>query len=52
MRKSHNIVKRVKKMYIYVTKSHKLMQKRHSNVNLSDRKLQASVKKTQKYKFM
>ena len=35
-----------------MTKSHKLMQKRYSNVNLSDKKLQASVKKAQKYKFL
>ena len=38
-------------MYIYVTKSHKLVQKRHSNVYLSDKKLQTSAKKAQKFKF-
>ena len=47
MTKSHNIVKKSKKKCIFMW-----MQKRHSNVNLSDRKLQASVKKEQKYKFL
>ena len=34
-----------------MTKSDKLMKKRHKNVNLGDKKSQHSVKKTKKGKF-
>ena len=45
MTKSDKLVKKVTKMQIKLIKSHKLVQKRHQNANLGDKKSPYSEKK-------
>ena len=49
--RSEASVKTSQNVNLDVTKSHKLVQKRHEHVNLDEKKSQASLKKLQKCEF-